>query len=222
MVCPDERYCYTLQEIMHNTRVYFTSNTTLKFLPGKYNIETESSVVVSDVTGLAILGNSTIIQCFENFGFAFLNVSNLTLQRLQFTHCGLNAFSRGLMNIANRLTNVAKLIRYGYIPMQNYSYLYSPLYFVQVYHLKINSVIVNSSKGCGILGINILENSSLAHSSFIGNLFNAFFIYHDLARVTSAFAAVKFSFLAITHSNFEMGITEFKNSAGGLTLKFQQ
>ena len=62
MPCPDERYCYTLQEVIHNTRVYFTSNTTLKFLPGIYNIETESSVVVSDVTGLAIVGNNTIIQ----------------------------------------------------------------------------------------------------------------------------------------------------------------
>jgi len=62
MPCPDERYCYRLQEVIHNTGVYFTSNTTLKFLPGKYNIKTESSVVVSDVTGLAVVGNSIIIQ----------------------------------------------------------------------------------------------------------------------------------------------------------------
>ena len=91
--CPDERYCYRLREVIHNTRVYFTSNTTLKFLPGKYNIETESSVVVSDVTGLAIVGNNTIIHCFANFGLVFLNVSNLTLQHLHFTHCGLNVIS---------------------------------------------------------------------------------------------------------------------------------
>ena len=94
MTCPDERYCYRLQEVIHNTRVYFTSNTVLKFLPRIYNIETESSVVVSDVNGLAIVGNHTIIQCFENFGLVFLNVSNLTLQHLHFTHCGLNVFSR--------------------------------------------------------------------------------------------------------------------------------
>jgi len=91
---------------MHNTRVYFTSNTTLKFLPGRYNIKTESSVVVSDVTVLAIVGsNNTIIQCFENFGFMFLNVSNVTLQHLHFTYCGLNVFSRRLISIANRLTD---------------------------------------------------------------------------------------------------------------------
>ena len=81
------------------------------------------------------------------------------------------------MNIANRLTDVAMLIRYGYIPTQNDSYLYSPLYFVQVYDLGINRVIVNGSKGCGILGINILGNSSLVYSSFAGNMFNAFFVY---------------------------------------------
>ena len=137
MVCPDKRYCYSLQEIMHNTRVYFTSNTTLKFLPRIYNIKTESIVVVSDVNGLALVGNNTIIQCFENFGFVFLNASNLTLQHLQFTHCGLNVFSRGLMNIANRLTDVATLIRYKFIPIQN---LYFPLYFVQVYDLNISMV----------------------------------------------------------------------------------
>ena len=131
MPCPDERYCYTLQEIIHNTRAHFMSNTTLKFLPGKYEIETERSVVVSDVTGLAIVGsNNTTIQCNENFGLAFLNVSNLSLQHLQFTHCGLNVFSRRLRNVANRLTDVDHLIRYKIIPKRK---LYCPLYFVQVY-----------------------------------------------------------------------------------------
>ena len=211
MPCPDERYCYRLWEVIHNTRVYFTSNTTLKFLPGKYNIETKSSVVVSDVIGLAIVGSNTIIQCFANFGLVFLNVSNLTIQHLHFTHCGLNVFSRGLMNIANRLTDVAQLIKYKFIPKQD---LYSPLYFVQVYDLSINRVIVNGSKGCGVLGINILGNSSLVYSSFAGNMLNAFFIYQDLAWDTSA--------LAIMHSNFEFGNAALKHLAGGLTLKFQQ
>ena len=217
--CPDERYCYRLQEVIHNTRVYFTSNTTLKFLPGIYNIETERSVVVSDVTGLAIVGNNTIIQCFENFGLVFLNVSNLTLQHLHFTHCGLNVFSRGLMKSANRLTDMARLIKFRFIPKQK---LYSPLYFVQVYDLSINRVIVNSSKGCGILGINILGNSSLVYSSFAGNIFNTFFVYQDLAGDNSAHSVAKVSALAIMHSNFELGFTTFKYSAGGLTLKFQQ
>ena len=216
MPCPDERYCYRLQEVIHNTRVYFTSNTTLKFLPGIYNIETERSVVVSDVTGLAIVGNNTIIQCFANFGLVFLNVSNLTIQHLHFTHCGLNVISRELMISANRLTDMAHLIRDRFIPKQN---LYSALYFVQVYDLSINRVIVNGSNGCGILGINILGNSSLVYSSFAGNMFNAFFIYQDLARDTSGFAAV---ILAIMHSNFELGITKFTDSAGGLTMKFYQ
>ena len=179
-------------------------------------------MVVSDVTGLAIVGNNTIIQCFENFGLVFLNVSNLTIQHLHFTHCRLNVFSRGLINTAIRLTDVVHLIRYRYIPTQNYRYLYSALYFAQVYDLSINKVIVNGSKGCGILGINILGNSSLVYSSFAGNMLNAFFIYQDLARDISAFAAVKFSILAIMHSNFEQGITTFKYSAGGLTLKFLQ
>ena len=82
MVCPYNRNCYRLQEVIHNTRAYFTSNTTLRFLPGIYNIKTESSVVVSDVNGLVLVGNKTTIQCFESFGLVFLNVSNLTLHHL--------------------------------------------------------------------------------------------------------------------------------------------
>ena len=73
-------------------------------------------------------------------GLVFLNVSNLTLQHLHFTHCGLNVFSKGLMNIANRLTDVAKLIRYKFIPT---GYLSSPVYFVQVYDLNIKRVVVH-------------------------------------------------------------------------------
>ena len=172
MPCPDERYCYGLQEVTHNTRMYFTSNTTLKLLSGKYKIKTESSMVVSDVTGLAIVGsNNTTIQCFENFGLVFLNVSNLTLQHLHFTHCGLNVFSKGLMNIANRLTDVDHLITYKFIPKEKLS---CPLHFIQVYDLNVKRVVVDSSKGCGILGINIFGNSSLVYSSFSGNMFNAF------------------------------------------------
>ena len=82
MVCPYNRNCYRLQEVIHNTSVYFTSNTVLKFVPRIYNIKTESSVVVSDVNGLVLVGNKTTIQCFESFGLVFLNVSNLTLHHL--------------------------------------------------------------------------------------------------------------------------------------------
>ena len=103
------------------------------------------------------------------------------------------------MNITNRLTDVAKLIRYRYIPMQN---LYSPLYFVQVYDLNINRVEINSSRGCGILGINILGNSSLIYSSFAGNMFNAFIIYLDLVWDTSAYSVATFSVLVIANTNF--------------------
>ena len=53
-------------------------------------------------------------------------------------------------------------------------------------------------------------------------MFNAFFIYQDLDRDTSAFPAVEFSVLKIKHSNFEQGVTKFKYSAGGVTLKFHQ
>jgi len=124
-----------------------------------------------------------------------------------------------LKNIANTLTDVTDLIRYQFIPVQN---LNSSLYFVQVYHLNINRVIVNNSKGCGILGINILGNSSLVYSSFAGNMFNAVFIYQDRARDTSAYSIARFSVLLIMHSNFERGHTMFKYSAGGLTLVFLQ
>ena len=71
----------------------------------------------------------------------------------------------------------------------------------------------------GILGINILGNSSLVYSSFTGNMLNALFIYQNLAKDASAFATVKFS---IMHSMFELGITKFKCLTGGLTLRFQQ
>ena len=111
---------------------------------------------------------------------------------------------------------MAHLIRDRFMPKQN---LYSPLYFVQVYDLSINRVVVNSSKGCGILGINILGNSSLVYSSFAGNMFNAFFVYQDFVKDASGFAAVNF---LIMHSKFELGTTKFRNLACGLTLRFQQ
>jgi len=83
--------------------------------------------------------------------------------------------------------------------MQN---LYSPLCFVHAYRLKINELVVNSLKGCGMLGINTLRNSSLIYSSFAGNMFNAFIIYLDLAWDTSAYSVATFSVLVIANTIF--------------------
>ena len=50
-------------------------------------------LVVANIAGITLIGdnlNQSIIQCSGNFGFVFLNVTDLVLWNLKFVGCGAN------------------------------------------------------------------------------------------------------------------------------------
>ena len=95
---------FTLQEVLQNYEMFFTSNTKLQLFPGIHEVsESFGSVIVKDIYNFAIVGTSCIsdsdttsqiicseVECIGNssLGFSFMNSSNITVSKFHFSKCG--------------------------------------------------------------------------------------------------------------------------------------
>ena len=88
--CPAEP-CHTLSEYAHNVSHYFTSNTTLIFLSGTHELDT--NLTVSGLTSLQLLGNtseptSCKVVCTQPAHVNVSNVAHVVISALRFSSCG--------------------------------------------------------------------------------------------------------------------------------------
>ena len=88
--CPAEP-CQTLSEYAHNVSHYFTSNTTLIFLSGTHELDT--NLTVSGLTSLQLLGNtseptSCKVVCTQPAHVSVSNVAHVVISALSFSFCG--------------------------------------------------------------------------------------------------------------------------------------
>ena len=88
--CPAEP-CHTLSEYAHNISHYFTSNTTLIFLSGTHELDT--NLTVSGFTSLQLLGNtseptSCKVVCTQPAHVNVSNVAHVVINALSFSSCG--------------------------------------------------------------------------------------------------------------------------------------
>ena len=93
--------CDTLMNFVANVTAYFTSNTKLVFLPGVHHLNDNTTVSVSNVESLTLVGcdsqvNGTLcneneppeILCNNTGGFKFESITNLKIEKLAITRCG--------------------------------------------------------------------------------------------------------------------------------------
>ena len=88
--CPAEP-CHTLSDYAHNVSHYFTSNTTLIFLSGTHELDT--NLTVSGFTSLQLLGNtseptSCKVVCTQPAHVNVSNVAHVVISALSFSSCG--------------------------------------------------------------------------------------------------------------------------------------
>ena len=88
--CPAEP-CHTLSEYAHNVSHYFTSNTTLIFLSGTHELDT--NLTVSGLTSLQLLGNTSEptsykVVCTQPAHVNVSNVAHVVISALSFSSCG--------------------------------------------------------------------------------------------------------------------------------------
>ena len=83
--------CATLSEYAQETKSYFTSNTTMVFLPGDHTLD--MNITVANISRLTMCGESssgyvTTNVCNESVGLSFLSVVDFKIHSLTFTSCG--------------------------------------------------------------------------------------------------------------------------------------
>ena len=91
--CKEETTCVTLSACLSNITSCLTSDTNASFIEEVYTVgdldrPNSNFHIVRDVTELVLAGNNSIIQCVQRTSFAFINVTNLTIQGLTFNECG--------------------------------------------------------------------------------------------------------------------------------------
>ena len=89
--CPHNTHCATLSEYAQKADLYFTSNTTMVFMPGDHVLD--RNITVASVARLTMYGVSSPINidsmatvvCNGSVGFSFTNMVNFTIDSLAFT-----------------------------------------------------------------------------------------------------------------------------------------
>ena len=89
--CPhNSTNCTTLSEYAQEAELYFTSNTTMVFLPGDHTLD--MNITVAKVTGLTMhaeysSGNRATIVCSVSVGLSFTRMVDFKMHFLAFTSC---------------------------------------------------------------------------------------------------------------------------------------
>ena len=88
--CPHNTHCATLSEYARKAQQYFTSNTTLVFLPGDHALDT--NITVNNIASLTMRGKSTTsskatVVCSWLVGLSFTSMVGLKIDSLAFTSC---------------------------------------------------------------------------------------------------------------------------------------
>ena len=90
--CPDNSTnCTTLSEYAQEAELYFTTNTTIVFLPGDHILD--ANITVANVSRLTMRGESSsdnytaTVVCSGPYGLIFTNMMKFKMQSLAFTKC---------------------------------------------------------------------------------------------------------------------------------------
>ena len=88
--CPHSTHCTTLSEYAQEAKLYFTSDTTMVFLPGDHTLDT--NITVGNVTGLTMCGESSsgniaTVVCSGSVGLSFTSMVEFKIDSLAFTSC---------------------------------------------------------------------------------------------------------------------------------------
>ena len=88
--CPHNTHCATLSEYAQEAKSYFTSDTTMVFLPGDHVLDT--NITVANVTRLTMCGESSsgnrvTVVCSGSVGLRFTSMVDFKMYSLDFTSC---------------------------------------------------------------------------------------------------------------------------------------
>ena len=188
--CPHNSiHCSTLAEYAQEAKLYFTSNTTMVFLPGDHVLDT--NIKVTNISRLTMLGrfssdNMATVVRNGSVGFTFTNMVDFNIYSLTFTsyNNSMRYDNRQASNSALLLqsTAYAKLVKCSFhsnlgtaLTVRNTSITLAENNEVIRNHCRF---LLFSTSGCGITALN-------SHLTFTGNT-----IFHANSAVGLIFSGI--------------------------------
>ena len=143
--CPGQP-CHNLSYYSENSQLFFTSNTTLYFLPGEHILGPVIVAYVSNITLVGIMSAEyAILHCPGEGGIAFINCKEIYLLHLTFSNCGAD---------------------YGTL-------MYRGVGFQCVTGVEISNIVVTNSTGFGLYASNVVGSVHIQNSVFTYNSGNS-------------------------------------------------
>ena len=187
--CPhNSTHCATLSEYAREAELYFTSNTTMVFLPGDHILDT--NITVASITRLMMRGESSsgtiaIVVCKGQVGWDFTSMVDFKIHSLSFTSCNRK---HGLVSATLLLqsTQNAELV--------NCSFHDNLGTALAVDNTKVtlsgkSEFIHNHCERCiagGIVAFNSSNLTFTGNTTFLENQGGAQFINHPMAMVVES------------------------------------
>ena len=158
--CPhDSVNCTTLSEYAQGAELYFTSNTTMVFLPGDHTLD--MNITVANVDRLTMRGESSsgkiaTVVCSGPFGLSFTNMVEFKMCSLAFTSC------RRLL----RYTSI--ILHYMYTPV------YGAIYLQTTQYAELVNCSFHDNNGTALVvdntNITVAGNTEFTHNRACGNM----------------------------------------------------
>ena len=122
--CPHNIHCATLSEYAQEAGLYFTSDTTIVFLPGDHVLNV--SITVANVTRLTMCGESSsgnraTVVCNGSVGLSFSNMVDFKIHLLAFTS-HKRKYTITLLSISQAVVHVTLFLQYTHAEIVNCSF----------------------------------------------------------------------------------------------------
>ena len=167
--CPEHHECESFLYYLQNTYRYFQSETTMVLLGGIHEVSLGKMALISDIHNFVLTGSGTastpIISCTNFSGFAFFNITNLTISHMTFVSCGAPVGQELIVYALGAYSKAGDLFIMH--PLQRVN-----LFLAAVHNFSMLSVSLLNGTGHALIGINILGNSEVIKSVFAFNNFH--------------------------------------------------
>ena len=130
-------------------------------------MDSDTAYTSNILTGISLVGLSedprnVTVKCDSGFGFAFFNVTNLTVSNITISGCGIHT-SR--LNVIRQMSNNTLFSEISSVETD----MTTGIYIGSCQNVKLQNIVIQNTLGVGLLGINLLGKSILQQIRFRNN-----------------------------------------------------
>ena len=173
--CDGNHPCHSLSEYTSSSQCYFTSNTTVHFLPGVHLLG--ENITVRGISNLSLVGSSVnssqgpsaTIQCSRaNVGLAFVGGTDLSVWRIAIRYCS-RIVPRDMLGTYWYGEYMLGTYWYDYKEVGEEIKAFAAVLVADVNTLVIEEARVEASTGYGLLVWNVFGDCVVLNSQFLCN-----------------------------------------------------